>query len=328
MGHMKTLVVDYDTESLKTILATLDDAKIPSVVTDSNAAAWDAFQADPTISLVLLRGSSCDKIRASEFCKQLRSVQARDTLSIIVMLKQNELARGAEALIAGASDLLIDPFEPRELRMRASIVPAEQERRVDRAHTIDDLAPGQLAQPKTILPEFESDTMKIGFGEMNSQVARWQLDPQTKKIPVDRIMVCPECESIPTFRPGCGSCGSAFVEQEVLIHHFACAHVGPESEFQNGSNLACPKCRLTDLIAGSDFEQIKGCLKCSDCDAIFAETKTLGHCLSCQHRFSAEDAKLIDIIGYQVGTSPESALITAPNFQTAGSRKPSNVKAQ
>lgn len=327
MGHTKTLVVDNDTESLKTILATLADAKVLSVVTDSNEAAWDAFQADPEISLVLVRGSSSEKIRATEFCKQLRSVKARDTLSIIVMLKENELARGAETLIAGASDLLIDPFEPRELRMRAGIVPAEQERRVDRAHTMAELAPGKLAQPRTFLPEFEADTMRIGFGAMNSQVAAWKSAPKTRQIPLDRIIVCPECEAIPTFRPGCGSCGSAFVEQEVLIHHFACAHVGPESEFQSGSGLACPKCRLNDLIAGSDFEQIQGCLKCSDCDAIFAEAKTLGHCLSCQHRFAVEDGKLIDVVGYQVGVSAESALITAPNFQTAGSRKPSNVEA-
>lgn len=325
MGHQKTLVVDNNTESLKTILKTLDDAQIPSVVTDSNETAWNAFQADSEISLVLLRGSSSDKIQAIELCKQLRSVKTRETLSVIVLLKENELAHGAEALIAGASDLLIDPFEPRELRMRASIVSAEQERRVDRAHTIGELAPGKASAPEIFLPEFEPGSMKMGFGKMNSQVSRWQQDPNVKQIPVDRIIVCPECDSLPTFRPGCGSCGSAFVDQEVLIHHFACAHVGPESEFRSESGLTCPKCRLTDLIASSDFEQIQGCLKCSDCDAIFAEQKTLGHCLSCQHRFAADEGKIVDVVGYQVGVSPNSALIGAPNFQTADSRKSSKI---
>lgn len=320
MRRQKTLIIDDEVESLRVILSTLEDAQVPFINTATTEAAWQAFQEDSDISLVLLRLGS-QNIDSLDLCQRIRSVRGRNDLSIIIILDENQLSKGAEALIAGASDLLIAPFEPRELRMRGNIVPPDQERRVDQAHTVAELSPELASEPQLFLPSFEPATLKVGFGKLNGRVEQWKADADTKQITVDRIIVCPECEAIPTFRPGCGACGSAFVEQEILIHHFACAHVGPETEFRGASGLVCPKCRLTDLIAGSDFEQIMGCLRCSDCEAIMAEPKSLGHCLSCQNRFLAEDGKLVDVVGYQVGISASSAFIAPPNFQTAESRK-------
>lgn len=320
MRRQKTLIIDDEVESLRVSLSTLEDAQVPFINTATTEAAWQAFQEDSDISLVLLRLGS-QNIDSLDLCQRIRSVRGRNDLSIIIILDENQLSKGAEALIAGASDLLIAPFEPRELRMRGNIVPPDQERRVDQAHTVAELSPELASEPQLFLPSFEPATLKVGFGKLNGRVEQWKADADTKQVTVDRIIVCPECEAIPTFRPGCGACGSAFVEQEILIHHFACAHVGLETEFRGDSGLVCPKCRLTDLIAGSDFEQIMGCLRCSDCEAIMAEPKSLGHCLSCQNRFLAEDGKLVDVVGYQVGISASSAFIAPPNFQTAESRK-------
>lgn len=313
MATTPMLVVDNQTETLRTILATLEDTNVTPVVCGSSDDAWQQFQQTAGITRVIVRLQS-DTIDGLGLCRQLRSERGRDELTIIALLGESELPLGAEALITGANDLLVDPFEPRELRMRAGIIPNDVQRRFDQPHTLAELCPDVTTEPQLIVPELNRGTLQFGYGPLGHRLEQWQQDPDTRSMTLDRIIVCPKCESIPTFRPGCGSCGSAFVEQQVLIHHFACAHVGPEAEFHSGNGMQCPKCRLSDLIAGSDFEQIKGCLTCTDCQALCTEPATIGHCLNCQHRFEAKDGLLRDLIGYQVGRPTSAASIPPPNY--------------
>lgn len=315
MPHYQILVADDQPDSLKTVALTLNDAQLPFTIVDSNEAAWNAFQANPEFTLVLARAFG-HKIQGIELCRQIRTVKSTGELPVMIMLREDELFKGAEALLAGASDLLLDPFEPRELRMRANIVPGEQVRRVDTAHTVAVSNPA-ATEPELFIPELDPKTRRMTFGPYESRRKHWDNDPDVKKIALDKIIVCPDCEAIPTFREGCGSCGSAWTEQEVLIHHYACAHVGPEQDFLTPDGMACPKCRLRNMVAGADFEQIQGCLRCTDCDAIFTQSKLIGHCLACDLRFDAADGKAVSLYGYKVGRSPNSALISAPSYHTA-----------
>ena len=59
--------------------------------------------------------------------------------------------------------------------------------------------------------------------------------------------------------------GSVKVTNERLIHHFACAHVAPVSDFEKGGELVCPKCRMRRMIVASDFEYANGPYRCADC---------------------------------------------------------------
>lgn len=315
MAHRKVLVVDDDRNSLHTIALTLNDAQLPFTQVDSNSSAWTAFQADADYSLIVVRAFG-GNILGTDLCREIRQVKAHSELPIMIMLREDELVKGAEALLAGASDLLIDPFEPRELRMRANIVAGDQVLRVDSAHTLAAENSSIAKEPEFFVPEFDANTKKLSFGQHEHKRRHWETDPDVRKIALDKVIVCPECEAIPTFRPGCGACGSAWTEQEVLIHHYACAHVGPEQEFITSDGLVCPKCRLRDLVAGSDFEQIKGCQRCTDCEAIFTEANMIGHCLSCEHRFAATEGKVKAIHGYEVGRSPQAATISAPSYHT------------
>jgi len=307
------LVVDDNTESIRTLFATVEDTNTTAEIAHSTEDGWQQFQ-QKTFTRVVVRVRS-DAIDGLTLCRQLRTVASRDELSIIVLLSEDQLPLGAEALIAGATDLLIDPFEPRELRMRAGIIPNDVQRRFDQPHTLTDRQSETPDGPQVVMPEFDPTTMRFGYGPYGHRLEQWQQDPATRSMTLDRIIVCPKCEAIPTVRPGCGACGSAFVEQQVLIHHFACAHVGPADEFQTKDGLRCPKCHVSDLIAGSDFEQTKGCLTCADCDAIFTEPQMIGHCLSCQHRFNMKDGKLIDLTGYQAGPV-HAARIPSPNYMS------------
>lgn len=315
MNHRKVLIVDDEPSTIDLIIATLEDAGCAHVIAGDHQKALQTLQDEP-VSIVLARGFG-SKIRAADLCREIRQTQSSEKLPVLVMLKEDQLVGGAEALVAGATDLLIEPFEPRELRMRAGIVPMDQRKRVDQAHTLATEMPELVGEPKLHVPEFDPVTKRFHFGPFEGYQQQWENDPDTAKVTLDKIIVCPHCDAVPTIRPGCGACGSAWIEQEVLLHHYACAHVGPESEFRGPSGLVCPKCRLTDLVAGSDFEQTAGCSRCTDCDAIFTEAKMIGHCLSCQHRFSISDAKVVELYGYQVGASVNSAVIPPPNYQTA-----------
>ena len=47
-----------------------------------------------------------------------------------------------------------------------------------------------------------------------------------------------------------------------MIHHFACAHVGPLREFEGAEGLTCPKCLTKKLVVGADYEFLDGVHLC------------------------------------------------------------------
>lgn len=315
MTHQNVIIVDDKATSRDTIEATLNDAELERIYVDNTTDAWKLIQ-ETDVSLVLLRGIGAG-LESEELCRNIRTLKNAEECSVVVILTESDLASAAGFLIAGANDLLVEPFEPRELRMRAVIVPADQVRRVDKAHVVNG---GQ--GPKLIVPELNAQTLKMDFGFRQHEVNGWEANPSIRKVALDTVCACPECESMASFRPGCGSCGSGFLEKQDLIHHYACAHVGPESEFRqhSASDLSCPKCRMKNLVSGADFELTEGCLSCRDCDALTPQPAMVGHCMACQHRFMAADAKVITIYGYQFGRAGAQAIIPAPNYQTVASQ--------
>ena len=124
---------------------------------------------------------------------------------------------------------------------------------------------------------------------------------ELSEVLLDRIWVCPQCRALPSFRPACPCCGSAGVERDRTLHHFACAFVGPTSEFQlNDDGLSCPKCCAQRLMVGTDCEYLDGPWHCADCDWSPAELEIVGHCLKCGFRFPAQQAALEDLVGHHV----------------------------
>lgn len=124
---------------------------------------------------------------------------------------------------------------------------------------------------------------------------------ELSEVLLDRVWVCPQCSALPSFRPACPCCGSAGVERDRMLHHFACAFVGPTSEFQLcDDGLACPKCCAQRLMVGTDCEYLDGPWHCPDCDWSPAELEIVGHCLKCGFRFPAQQAILQDLVGHHV----------------------------
>lgn len=318
MTKRKVLIVDDDQESLNTIITTLKDANWHYTIVDSNEAAWAALQEDVAITMVIVRAFG-EKITGIDLVRQIREVNAPQTLPVMFVLRDSELKFGADAILMGADDLLVGAFEPRELRMRANIVPSDRLNRFDGPHTSRMENPAAIKEPEAFVPEFDPQTKRFDLGMFERCREDWEADPDVKKISLDTMIVCPECEGVPTVRPGCGECGCGVTDTEVLIHHYACAHVGSESEFLTPSGLVCPKCRLRDLVAGADFEQIKGVMRCRDCDAVSAEPKLICHCINCQNRFLLNEGKVKSVSGYRVGRCPDAASIAAPLHHRVGS---------
>ncbi|MFK7769592.1 MAG: PilZ domain-containing protein [Mariniblastus sp.] len=117
---------------------------------------------------------------------------------------------------------------------------------------------------------------------------------------LDKLLVCPRCQAIPTVREGCSLCLSSNVEASKMVHHFACANVDFLENFETPDGMLCQKCRTKNMIVGSDYEYLNGPENCSDCGKSNLEKIQIGHCLSCEYRFPMETAKLLEIVGYRV----------------------------
>ncbi|MBI4616187.1 MAG: hypothetical protein HY720_21400 [Planctomycetes bacterium] len=117
---------------------------------------------------------------------------------------------------------------------------------------------------------------------------------------MDRVLVCPRCHSLPTFRRGCRRCGSGRVSTERLIHHFACGHYAPETRFETERGLVCPRCGGKALVIGTDYEFAEGAHRCADCGLSDSAFETIAHCLACSFRFPASEAIEKDLTLYEV----------------------------
>lgn len=115
----------------------------------------------------------------------------------------------------------------------------------------------------------------------------------------DKVHTCPECGwHALNFIEVCPRCRSIDVEIETVIHHFACAYVGPWSEFKKGVDLICPKCdeRLRHL--GMDYEKPTDTYLCHSCGYVFTDSRVEAHCFRCGHQARAEDVRARAVCEY------------------------------
>ena len=117
----------------------------------------------------------------------------------------------------------------------------------------------------------------------------------------ERAHICPNCDSSSIlFREVCPDCGSAGLEQQELLHHFTCAGVFPTEAFGSPDELQCPKCRLSLRSIGVDHEYLDGPFVCARCEAESSVVATAGRCMTCDHRFPADEANSHDWYQYEL----------------------------
>jgi hypothetical protein len=152
-----------------------------------------------------------------------------------------------------------------------------------------------------LLPKFHADQMAFLLPQAPQVYDNWADSGVLQKTLLDHVMVCPKCAAIPTVRNACRKCGSGRVANDRLIHHFACAYVGFQAEFETGTNeLVCPKCQLRKLSIGADFEYLTGQNRCRSCGWRDSEVELVGHCLRCSNRFEMAQAREQELYRYDV----------------------------
>ena len=133
-----------------------------------------------------------------------------------------------------------------------------------------------LIRRENIEPMFNPRTCRFGMELPLAVIAKWVEIGILRATLMDRVLICPQCLAVPTFRNGCRICGSVRLHSRPLIHHFACAHIGYVGDFEQDGALICPKCRTRDLIVGADYEHLSGPYRCLDCDWSDTELELVG----------------------------------------------------
>jgi hypothetical protein len=156
-----------------------------------------------------------------------------------------------------------------------------------------------LLQPEQLAPTFDPAGMEYRFGIADEILRQWAALGVLEPVSVDRVQVCPQCHGLPTYRRGCRQCGSIHLDNDRLIHHFACAHVGMVADFETPAGLTCPKCRTRGMVVGTDYEYATGPYRCAECHWSDVELEHVAQCLRCHLRFPGHQAHELELRGYR-----------------------------
>jgi hypothetical protein len=157
----------------------------------------------------------------------------------------------------------------------------------------------ELLRPENLTPRFDRHALRFALPFAEEALERWAALGVLTPVDWDVVQVCPRCHALPTFRRGCPACGSARLTSDRLIHHFACAHVGLDADFERPGGLCCPKCRTRHLIVGADYEHMTGPYRCLECGWGAVELEQVAQCLRCELRFPCRQAHELALRGYR-----------------------------
>ncbi len=158
-------------------------------------------------------------------------------------------------------------------------------------------------------PEFDSKEFKYVHAFPENVFASLAMIGAVQPLVVDTVLVCPDCQSVPTTRRGCSVCLSHDTEKSKMIHHFACAHVDFVNRFEQQDEMGCPKCRGRKMIIGADYEYLDGPIQCRECGHNDLQEILIGHCMRCSSRFPLDHAVELEIKGYRVNRLDPLALV-------------------
>jgi CheY-like chemotaxis protein len=117
----------------------------------------------------------------------------------------------------------------------------------------------------------------------------------------DRFQTCPRCQSARMHvREECWKCRSADLVEEPYLHHFKCAYQGPESQFRQGDDLICPKCRRELTHFGFDYDRPGSMIVCQACGHAASDPAVGFVCLDCNTHTDSDACPTSDVYSYQL----------------------------
>ena len=131
----------------------------------------------------------------------------------------------------------------------------------------------------------------------------------------ERVHNCLGCRSARLLvREECHGCGSAHLEELSYLHHFRCAYQGPESDFRQGDELVCPKCRRTLSHFGRDYDRPGSMVHCHECAEVTSEPLVAFKCVDCGAHTSADAVSSHDVLSARVTDAGRAYLASGQSF--------------
>ena len=113
--------------------------------------------------------------------------------------------------------------------------------------------------------------------------------------------LCPKCNhSHLLYTECCPKCGSSNLKIQNIIHHFSCANVSPESTYNVGGMLVCPKCHKKLRHIGVDYDRPAVIYSCNDCENSFTTPVTKATCCYCEGTFPVSALVPRDVVDYEI----------------------------
>ena len=113
--------------------------------------------------------------------------------------------------------------------------------------------------------------------------------------------LCPKCNhSHLLYTECCPKCGSSNLKIQNIIHHFSCANVAPESAYNVGGMLICPKCHKRLRHIGVDYDRPAVIYSCNDCENSFTTPITKATCCYCENTFPVNALVPRDVEDYEI----------------------------
>ncbi|MGI9384964.1 MAG: response regulator [Methyloligellaceae bacterium] len=117
----------------------------------------------------------------------------------------------------------------------------------------------------------------------------------------DRFHVCDRCGSSRfNIREECPQCRSPQMTEEAYLHHFRCAYQGPESDFRQGDDLVCPKCRQELSHFSVDYDKPGSMVSCGGCGHATSEPSVGFVCIDCQAHSDGDAIRVRDVQAYSL----------------------------
>jgi len=101
---------------------------------------------------------------------------------------------------------------------------------------------------------------------------------------LDKVHLCEDCHSAHhNIRETCLHCNGIDLKVQDLIHHFQCAYIGPETDFNQEytDELICPKCQKILRHIGVDYDKPSHIFSCRTCSEHFQNPVFTYNCVDC-----------------------------------------------
>lgn len=130
---------------------------------------------------------------------------------------------------------------------------------------------------------------------------------------IDTSHLCCKCSSgFLNYREICPKCGKHNLRATHVIHHFRCAYVGTEKDFNFKNKLVCPKCSSELRNIGVDYDRPGKIFTCrsEQCNHEFQDPPVGVNCINCNTEQSPTELLVRKIYEYNItGLGIEKGLL-------------------